>query len=33
MKPDTPYRHKITKSTLIVCTIHSTTMKLRVKVK
>ena len=32
-KPDTPYKHKVTKNTLIVCTIHSTTMKLSVKVK
>jgi plastocyanin len=33
MRPDSPYKHKVTKSTLIVCTIHSTTMKLSVKVK
>ena len=33
MKPDKPYTHKITKSTTIVCTIHSTTMQLKVKVK
>jgi plastocyanin len=32
-RPDTPFRKKITKTTLIVCTIHSTTMKLSVKVK
>jgi plastocyanin len=33
MRPDAPYRHRVTRSTLIVCTIHSTTMKLNVKVK
>jgi plastocyanin len=32
-KPDKPYAHKVTKTTLIVCTIHSTTMQLKVKVK
>jgi plastocyanin len=32
-KPDAPYRKRITKTTSIVCTIHSTTMKMTVKVK
>ena len=31
--PAKPFRKKITKTTLIVCTIHSTTMELKVKVK
>ena len=32
-KPDRPFRKRFTKNSLVVCTIHSTTMKLRVKVK
>ena len=32
-RPDKPYAHKITRSSTIVCTIHSTTMILKVKVK
>ena len=33
MKPDKPFRKRFTKNSLVVCTIHSTTMKLRVKIK
>ena len=32
-KPDRPFRKRFTRNSLVVCTIHSTTMKLRVKVK
>jgi plastocyanin len=32
-KPDRPFRKRFTKNSLVVCTIHSTTMKLRVKIK
>lgn len=32
-RPDKPFRKRITKTTSIVCTIHSTTMKMTVKVK
>jgi plastocyanin len=32
-KPDKPFKKRFTKSSLVVCTIHSTTMKLKVKVK
>ena len=32
-RPDRPYRKRITRTTTIVCTIHSTTMKMTVKVK
>ena len=32
-KPDRPFRKRITRNTSIVCTIHSTTMKLKVTVK
>ena len=32
-KPDAPYRKRFTKNSLVVCTIHSTTMKLKVTVK
>jgi plastocyanin len=33
VKPDRPYRKRFTKSSTVVCTIHSTTMILKVKVK
>jgi hypothetical protein len=33
MKPDRPFRKRFTKNSLVVCTIHSTTMTLRVKIK
>jgi plastocyanin len=33
VKPDRPYRKRITRTTSIVCTIHATTMKMTVKVK
>jgi plastocyanin len=32
-KPDKPFRKRFTKNSLVVCTIHSTTMQLKVKVK
>ncbi len=32
-KPDRPFRKRFTKNSLVVCTIHSTTMKLSVKIK
>ena len=32
-KPDRPFKKRFTKNSLVVCTIHSTTMKLRVTVK
>ena len=32
-KPDKPFKKRFTKNSLVVCTIHSTTMKLRVKIK
>ena len=32
-RPDKPFRKRFTKNSLVVCTIHSTTMKLRVKIK
>ena len=33
MRPDRPFRKRITKTSTIVCTIHATTMKMKVKVK
>jgi plastocyanin len=33
VRPDRPYRKRITRTTSIVCTIHATTMKMTVKVK
>ena len=33
VKPDRPYRKRITRTTSIVCTVHPTTMKMTVKVK
>jgi plastocyanin len=32
-KPSKPFKKKFTKNSLVVCTIHATTMKLKVKVK
>jgi plastocyanin len=32
-KPARPFRRKITKTTTVYCTIHSTTMKMTIKVK
>jgi plastocyanin len=32
-KPDKPFKKRFTKNSLVVCTIHSTTMKLKVKIK
>jgi plastocyanin len=32
-KPSKPFKKKFTKNSLVVCTIHSTVMKLKVKVK
>ena len=32
-RPDAPYRKRITRTTSIVCTLHSTTMKMKVTVK
>jgi plastocyanin len=32
-KPSKPFKKRFTKNSLVVCTIHSTTMKLKVKVK
>jgi len=32
-RPDTPFRKRFTRNSLVVCTIHPTTMKLRVTVK
>jgi plastocyanin len=33
VKPEKPYRKRITRDTTIVCTIHATTMKMKVKIK
>jgi hypothetical protein len=33
VKPERPFRKRITRTTSIVCSVHSTTMKLTVKVK
>lgn len=33
MRPDRPFRKRFTRNSLVVCTIHSTTMKLSVKIK
>jgi plastocyanin len=33
VRPDKPYRKRITRTTSIVCTLHSTTMKMTVKVR
>ena len=33
VRPDKPYRKRITRNTSIVCTLHSTTMKMTVRVK
>jgi plastocyanin len=32
-KPSKPFKKRFTKNSLVVCTIHSTTMKLKVKIK
>lgn len=32
-RPERPFRKRFTKDSLVVCTIHATTMKLRVKIK
>jgi plastocyanin len=32
-RPDAPYRKRITRTTSIVCTIHATTMTMKVRVK
>ena len=32
-RPDRPFRKRFTRKSLVVCTIHSTTMKLRVNIK
>ena len=32
-KPSKPFKKRFTRNSLVVCTIHSTTMKLRVKIK
>ena len=32
-RPDRPFRKRFTRNSLVVCTIHSTTMKLKVTVK
>jgi hypothetical protein len=33
MRPDRPFRKRFTKNSTVVCTIHSTTMILKVKIK
>jgi plastocyanin len=33
MKPDKPFRKRITRTTNVICTIHPTTMKLKITVK